>query len=254
METNTVLKISNLTKVYRKSHLGKVQKTIGVENLSLEIFSGEIFGLLGLNGAGKTTTLKLILGLLFPTQGEIFLFDKKMPDLEATKRTGYLPELPYFPQHFTVQEILSYYAWLSELSKETLGNRLNQVLELVKMSERRNKRVRECSKGMLQRLSLAQALLHDPAFLILDEPITGLDPLGLTEMRELILKLNAQGQTILFSSHMIAEVERIAHRVGILVNGSLVKLFSAAEWSTAPGKLEKIFVETVQEFGGETVV
>lgn len=254
MEKPAILTVSNLTKIYRKSHLGKVQKTVGVENLNLEIFSGEIFGLLGPNGAGKTTTLKLILGLLFPTQGEIFLFDKKMPDLRAMKKIGYLPELPYFPQHFTVQEMLSYYAKLSELNEGNLEDRLKQVLELVRMVERKNKRIGECSKGMMQRLSLAQALVHDPAFLILDEPITGLDPLGLAEMRDLLLNLNKQGKTILFSSHIIAEVEKIAHRVGILVNGKLVKLLNSAEWLNASGQLEKIFVQSVQEFAGDSIV
>lgn len=254
MKKDNILKISELTKVYRKSHLGKVQKTVGVENLNMEIFSGEIFGLLGLNGAGKTTTLKLILGLIFPTQGEISLFGKKMPDLEAMQKIGYLPELPYFPKHFTVQEMLSYYAKLSELKGEILESRLKQVLELVRMVDRKNKRIHECSKGMLQRLSLAQSLVHDPTFLILDEPITGLDPLGLAEMRDLLLLLNREGKTILFSSHIIAEVEKIAHRVGILVNGKFVKLLNSADWANVPGKLEKIFVQTVQEFGGDSIV
>lgn len=254
MESPAILKVSNLTKIYRKSHLGKIQKTVGVEELNLEIFSGEIFGLLGLNGAGKTTTLKLILGLLFPTSGEISLFDKKMPNLEAMKKLGYLPELPYFPNHFTVQEMLSYYAKFSELNDNALQSRLNAVLELVRMKERKNKRIRECSKGMLQRLSLAQALIHDPAFLVLDEPITGLDPLGLAEMRDLLLWLNQQGKTILFSSHIIAEVEKIAQRVGILVNGRLVKILSSQEWRLSTGNLEKIFVQTVQEFGGDSIV
>lgn len=254
MEKPSLLRISNLTKIYCKSHLGKVQKTVGVEELNLEIFSGEIFGLLGLNGAGKTTTLKLILGLLFPASGEIFLFDKKMPDLEVMKKIGYLPELPYFPNHFTVQEMLSYYAKLSELNDNALQSRLNEVLELMRMKERKNKRIRECSKGMLQRLSLAQALVHNPSFLVLDEPITGLDPLGLAEMRDLLLLLNQQGKTILFSSHIIAEVEKIAHRVGILVNGRLVKVLSSKEWQMTAGMLEKIFVQTVQEFGGASLV
>jgi ABC-2 type transport system ATP-binding protein len=122
------------------------------------------------------------------------------------------------------------------------------------MNQNKTKRIRECSKGMLQRVSLAQALIHDPNFLVFDEPITGLDPLGLAEMRELILDLNAHGKTILFSSHIIAEVEKIAHRVGILVDGQLVKLSNSTEWSQQPGALEKMFVQTVQNYGGNTLV
>ena len=137
----------------------------------------------------------------------------------------------------------------SGLEGERLSTRMETVLKLVKMRNFQHKKVRECSKGMLQRLSLAQALIHDPAFLILDEPITGLDPLGLSEMRDLLLELNRQGKTILFSSHIISEVEKIAHSAAILVNGELKKVLTKKEWSAAPGQLEKIFVETVRGSG-----
>ena len=252
MAERPLLRLSNLTKIYRKSHLGKVKSTVGVRDLDLEIFQGEIFGLLGLNGAGKTTALKLILGLLFPTAGEIFLRDKKLPDREAIQSAGFLPEVPYFPGHLSVEEVLNFYGRLSGVPDERLKARAEEVLALVKMTSRKEKKVRECSKGMLQRLSLAQALIHDPSLLVLDEPITGLDPLGLNEMREILLGLNRGGKTILFSSHIIAEVEKIAHRVGILVNGGLVKTVSAGEWSAEPGTLEKIFVETVKKYEIET--
>lgn len=221
---------------------------MGVRDLSLEIRSGEIFGLLGLNGAGKTTTLKLILGLLFPTGGEISILGKKLPDLSVSRRIGFLPEVPYFPRHLTVDEILRFYGLLSEIPAGEMEKRTNEVLETVRMTAHRNKRVKECSKGMMQRLSLAQALIHDPDFLILDEPITGLDPLGLTEMRELILALNRKGKTILFSSHIISEVEKIAQRVGILADGRLVKVLDSKDWAQKPGTLERIFVQTVQQY------
>lgn len=249
----SLLQLSHLTKIYRKSHLGKIQTTVGIKELSLEISEGEIFGLLGLNGAGKTTTLKLILGLLAPTAGEIHLFGKKLPDQSAIQKIGYLPELPYFPPHFTVQELLRFYGTLSGIPQKEIGTRIEEVTALVKMSKRKEKRIKECSKGMLQRVSLAQALIHDPALLILDEPITGLDPLGLREMREMLLDLNARGKTILFSSHIIAEVEKIARRVGILVNGTLVRVSDAKEWDPLHGGLEKLFVETVQQFGGAEI-
>jgi ABC-2 type transport system ATP-binding protein len=248
-----VIELKNLTKVYAKSHLGKVSKTLGIEDLNLEVRSGEIFGLLGLNGAGKTTTLKLILGLLFPTRGEISILGRKLPDPEIIRKVGFLPEVPYFPKHFTVEEMLRFYGRLSGLSGSDLDRRSEETLKLLKMWSRKDKRVRECSKGMLQRLSLAQSLIHDPEILILDEPITGLDPLGLSEMRELILGLNARGKTVLFSSHIIAEVEKIAHRAAILVNGRCAKVLESKEWSQTPGSLEKIFVQTVQELGGDAV-
>lgn len=241
-----MLRLSRLTKIYKKSHLGRVQTSVGIEDVDLEIAEGEIFALLGLNGAGKTTTFKLVLGLLFPTSGEVSLMGKKLPDQEAIQKVGYLPEIPYFPRHLTVEEILNFYGTLSGIPQQEIEKRIEQVLQTVKMIPNRKKQIRECSKGMLQRVSLAQALIHDPKLLILDEPITGLDPLGLSEMRDLILQLNANGKTVLFSSHMIAEVEKIAKRAGILVQGKLVKTIEASEWNTKPGSLEKVFVDTVK--------
>ena len=250
MSSSPILQISNLTKIYCKSHLGKKTQTIGVQDLSLEIQSGEIFGLLGLNGAGKTTTLKLILGLLFPSQGEIFVENHKVPSIPAIQQIGFLPEVPYFPKYLNVEEVVRFYGELSGVSKQELSLRIKNVLEGVRMTAYKNKKIRECSKGMMQRVSLAQALIHDPKFLILDEPITGLDPLGLTEMREMILNLNQKGKTILFSSHMISEVEKMAHRVAILVKGRCVKVLKSSDWLDVPGKLEKIFIETVKNSGG----
>ena len=245
-----MLKLSNLTKIYKRSHLGKVRATVGAENLNLEIKDGEIFGLIGPNGAGKTTTLKLILGLLFPTEGAIELMGIKLPDPRAISHVGFLPEVPYFPKNFSVAEVLYFYGKLSGIPESEIGKRAQTVLETVRMTQRKDRKVRECSKGMLQRLSLAQALIHDPSLLILDEPITGLDPLGLTEMREMILSLNKNGKTILFSSHIISEVERIAQRVGIMVNGKLVSVLPSSEWESRPGTLEELFIKAVQEHGG----
>ena len=248
-----MLKLSNLTKIYKRSHLGRVQTTLGVRNLNLEIHDGEIFGLIGPNGAGKTTALKLILGLLFPTEGAIELMGMKLPDPRAIQNVGFLPEVPYFPKNFSVAEVLYFYGKLSGISESEIGKRAETVLETVRMTRRKDRKVKECSKGMLQRLSLAQALIHDPSLLILDEPITGLDPLGLNEMREMILDLNNKGKTILFSSHIISEVERIAQRVGILVNGNLVSILSSKEWSSRPGTLEELFIKAVKEHGGSEI-
>jgi len=250
MAEESLLRISNLTKIYRKSHLGRVHETTGVKDLSLEIFHGEIFGLLGLNGAGKTTTLKLILGLLFPTEGEVRLFGKKLPDSSAIRQVGFLPETPYFPKHFTVKEMLEFYGLLSGVPEKEIANKAQDVLKTVNMFQNQGKRIKECSKGMLQRLSLAQALIHDPRLLVLDEPITGLDPLGLAEMREMILRLNREGKTILFSSHIISEVEKIAGRVGILSGGKLIRVIPSQDWRDKTGALENMFVETVKSAGG----
>ncbi len=233
--------------------MGKVQSTIGVKDLSFTVADGEIFGLIGPNGSGKTTTLKLILGLLNPDSGVIRLMGKTLPDRTAIQNVGFLPEVPYFPKNFSVSEVLYFYGKLSGIPERKIEERSGQVLEIVRMTRRKEKKVRECSKGMLQRLSLAQALIHDPAFLILDEPVTGLDPLGLNEMREMIMNLNHKGKTILFSSHIISEVERIAHRVGVMVNGEMARLITASEWRDHPGKLETLFVETLKERGAAEV-
>lgn len=248
-ENFPLLSLHNLTKIYRRSHLGRTVTTTGVKSLNLEIARGEILGLIGPNGAGKTTTLKLILGLLFPTEGEIFLMGKKLPDPTVIEKVGYLPEIPYFPKNFSVEEVLYFYGRLSGISELKVRERSQEVLEIVRMTQRKNRRVRECSKGMLQRLSLAQALIHDPELLIFDEPITGLDPVGLNEMREMIVSLNKSGKTILFSSHIISEVERIAHRVGMMAEGKMVSQISESEWRDKPRHLEKIFIETIRSMG-----
>ncbi len=248
---NAVLSIQNLSKTYRRSHLGRVQETVGLKNLNLDINQGEIMGLIGPNGSGKTTTLKLILGLLNPTGGEIYLMGKKLPDSSVVQKVGFLPEVPYFPRNFSVREVLYFYGRLSGIPESQIQVRADEVLKLVRMTHRQDKRVRECSKGMLQRLSLAQALIHDPALLVFDEPITGLDPVGLTEMREMILSLNQSGKTIIFSSHIISEVERIAHSAAILAGGEMVKKLSMDEWRGKQGLLEEIFVETMHARGRE---
>jgi ABC-2 type transport system ATP-binding protein len=247
--SETILSFSHLTKIYRHSSFGRITTTLGIQDLSLEIKKGEIFGLLGLNGAGKTTTLKTILGLLFPTSGTIVFNGRPMPNQESIQQIGFLPEMPYFPKHLSVEEVLYFYGTLSAIPKQELQNRVMDVLTRVRMQPNKTKRIRDCSKGMLQRVSLAQALIHNPPFLVFDEPITGLDPLGLTEMREMILELNSHGKTILFSSHSIAEVERIANRVGILAYGKLVQVLNSQAWLGQPGTLEKMFVETVRPFG-----
>ncbi|HOW28530.1 MAG TPA: ABC transporter ATP-binding protein [Elusimicrobiota bacterium] len=248
-DSHPAILLNSLTKVYRRSHLGRVRTTLGVEQLSLTVEKGEVFGLLGLNGSGKTTTIKLILGLLFPTEGTVDVWGLRMPHPAAKTKMGYLPEMPYFYRYLSAREVLRFYGNVSGLPSETMGPRIESVLKTVRMTDHAHRPMREYSKGMLQRIGLAQAMLHDPEILIFDEPVTGLDPLGLKEMRELIQSLNAQGKTVFFSSHSISEVEKVCHRVGILVKGRLQRVISQSEWSQTAGGLEGLFVDVVTSAG-----
>ncbi|MBI3291319.1 MAG: ABC transporter ATP-binding protein [Elusimicrobia bacterium] len=248
--TGNAIVVDHVTKVYRSRHLGRLRLTVGVTDLTFAVREGELFGLLGLNGSGKTTTIKLILGLLFPTHGALSLFGHPLSHREARSLVGYLPEIPSLYRYLTAEEILRLYGELSELPSTVLPRRIDEALALVHLEEHRRRRLQEFSKGMLQRVGIAQALLHDPPLLIFDEPITGLDPLGLKEMRQIIVMLNQRGKTVFFSSHSISEVERICHRVGILVRGRLARILDQAEWSQREGALEALFMDTVQSTVG----
>ncbi len=241
------IRTENLTKIYHRRHLGKLRETVGVKELNLEIKKGEIFALLGLNGSGKTTTIKLILGLLFPTAGKIYIQEKLMPNREIIQQIGYLPELPYFYRFLTVRELLNLYARLSELPRGEINQRIEETLEIVKMGKEKNTQLAELSRGMLQRIGIAQALLHNPQILIFDEPVAGLDPLGIREMREILLNLKKEGKTIFFSSHIISEVEKISDRVGVLNEGELVRVLEQKDWFLRNGRLEEIFLEVVSQ-------
>lgn len=216
MNQKTALKFDDFTKRYRNS--GQP----AVDSLNLEIFEGEIFGYLGPNGAGKTTTIKTLLGLISITNGCIWLFGEKMPCPALHKYLGYLPEKISFPVYLTAIEILTYYGRLSGLTNLTINERIPQILSLVKLSEVANKKVGEYSKGMMQRLGIAQSLLHNPKILFWDEPDSGLDPLGQIEIRQVMLDLKSQGKTIFLSSHILSEMERVCDRIAIVKKGKLV--------------------------------
>jgi ABC-2 type transport system ATP-binding protein len=237
--------LRHVTKFYRRRHLGRLSVNRGVEDLSLAIRQGEIFGLLGLNGAGKTTAIKLVLGLLFPNSGESHLFNCPLPNREMMRRLGYLPELPTLYKYLTVGELLNLYGGLSDMTQDQIQNRSKSLITSLGLGPHQAKRLKDYSKGMLQRAGLAQALLHDPDLLILDEPVSGLDPLGLKDMRQLLLQLNQQGKTIFFSSHIISEAEKICHRVGILHEGRLARVLDKQEWNGQEGRLEQLFLETI---------
>ena len=232
------LEFSGVTKTYRRSHLGRSIFTRGIVDLTLSIPQGESFGLLGLNGSGKTTTFKLAMGLLRPTSGAVRVVD--------LAQVGFLPELPCFYSFLTPRESLRFYGRLSGLPEAGLGERIEEVLALVGLSAQGARRLGEFSKGMVQRVGLAQAILHDPRLIVLDEPVSGLDPLAIKEFRDLLGVLRERGKTLVVSSHSISEVEKLCDRVGILKEGRLARLISHTEWESSPQGLEGLFVETVR--------
>ncbi len=235
-----------VTKIYRRPGFIRSRESRGVEGLNLEIFPGEAFGLLGLNGSGKTTTFKLILGLIRPTHGDAAVFMKTPGSLGVCARVGYLPELPCFPAFATTEECLRFYGLLSGLASGALEQKITDTLVDVGLAAARKTRIKEMSKGMVQRLGLAQAILHEPDLLILDEPSSGLDPLAIKDIRDLLAGLRDQGKTLLISSHGISEVEKLCDRVGIMKEGRLIRLLEQKDWRNSPGGLEGLFVETVR--------
>lgn len=243
---NLPLSFRKVSKDYVRSHLGRRTIAKGVEDLDLELSEGEVFGLLGLNGQGKTTAMKLALGLLAPTSGEIRVFGSPPRDPRSLAGIGYLPELPYFYPYLTPRESLEYYGRLSRIPESRLGGRVEGALEEAGLSAAAGRKTSEFSKGMLQRLGLAQATLHEPRLLILDEPVSGLDPLAIHDVRAFLSGLNRKGCTILLSSHSISDVERLCGRVGILKAGRLVRVLEAAQWASQEGGLERLFVDTVR--------
>jgi ABC-2 type transport system ATP-binding protein len=205
------------------------RKVTALQGLDLEVGAGEIFGFLGPNGAGKTTTMKILMGLIYPTSGRAWLFDRPLGDVEVKQRVGFLPESPYFYDYLTAEEFLTFYGQLFGLTGGDLKRRVGELLDLVGLGQRRQLRLRRFSKGMLQRVGLAQALINDPALVVLDEPMSGLDPIGRKEIRDLILHLKERGKTVFFSSHILSDAEMMCDRVGILINGRLRDLGSVEE-------------------------
>lgn len=246
----SAIRFQNVGKVYRRSHLGKVTETVGLAGLDLEIPRGEVFGLLGLNGAGKTTAIKLLMGLHLPTTGDVEVLGRRVPDVEVLARIGYAPEAAYLNRSLTGRENLRLFAALSRVPAAQREARVEAMMEKVGLSHALDKRLSEYSKGMLQRASLAQALIHDPELVVMDEPVTGLDPLAIKEVRVLILWLKSKGKTVLFSSHDISEVEKVCDRIGILSGGRLVKTMTQAEWRGRPDALEGAFESSVTRTDG----
>ncbi|MCB2153997.1 ABC transporter ATP-binding protein [bacterium] len=229
---STIIDIKGLTKVYVRDVIGtehgrirlrlKDRKRVALENLNLQVEEGQIFGLLGPNGAGKTTTIKILMGLHFPTAGSATIMGRPLGDVSSKAQIGFLPENPFFYDYLTGQEFLDFYGQLYGMDRAARRRRIPELLEQVGLEDSGNVPLRGYSKGMLQRVGLAQALLNDPKLVILDEPQSGLDPFGRKEVRDLILRLKEAGKTVMFSSHILGDAEMICDRVGILNQGKLI--------------------------------
>ena len=219
--------LSGITKIFPVPF--QRRSLVAVRDLNLEVAAGQIYGLLGPNGSGKSTTLKIILGLVTPTRGEAKIFGRESDRVASRESVGFLPESPYFHKFLTGEETLRFYGKLCGLHGASLRNRVDEMLELVGLTSARKRRLAGYSKGMLQRIGLAQALIQEPALLVLDEPTAGVDPAGARAIRDLILALKTRGITVLLSSHLLGQVQEICDRIGILANGLLVREGSLQE-------------------------
>jgi len=214
------IEIENLSKEYPHGFLHLKKKT-SLHGLSMQVESGEVFGFLGPNGAGKSTTIKLLMRLIFPTAGTARILGRPISDIGMHKDIGYLPEQPYFYDYLTAAEVLDYFARFHDLSAADRHERVDRMLRKVGLETAKKIQLRKYSKGMLQRVGLAQAILHDPKVVILDEPMSGLDPVGRREVRDIILELKASGKTVMFSTHILSDAEMLCDRVGVIVGGKL---------------------------------
>jgi ABC-2 type transport system ATP-binding protein len=217
MAGETVIETRALSKVYR-DFWGR-PKVRALKALDLEVKQGEVFGLLGPNGSGKTTTIKLLLGLLFPTQGQALIFGKDATDVSKNERIGYLPEESYLYRFLNAEETLDFYGRLFDIPHEVRRQRIDSLIKLVGLDRARKRQLKEYSKGMTRRIGLAQALINKPELILLDEPTSGLDPIGTREMKDLILSLKQQGKTVLLCSHLLADVQDVCDRIIILFRG-----------------------------------
>ncbi len=220
--------IKNLTKIYKTRSINKNQVK-ALDNVSFSIERGIVFGLLGPNGAGKTTLIKILLGIVFPTSGTAEILDKNISNYEIRKSIGYLPENHKFPNYLTGEEVIVYYAKLNGFNISKNSPQVENVLKLVKMEKWRKVKIKKYSKGMMQRLGLAQAIVHEPEIIFLDEPTDGVDPIGRKEIRDILIDLKNKGKTIFINSHLLSEVEMVSDKVAILNEGKLVKFGTVDE-------------------------
>jgi len=232
-----VVEIDNLTKDYETGFFRK-KKVRALDGLSLTVRGGQIFGFLGGNGAGKTTTIKILMGLLFPTAGSARILGRNISDIDMHREIGYCPENPYFYDYLTARELMNYFGEIFGQEKSLRNKRSEELLEMVKLDKKSwDRQLRKFSKGMLQRVGLAQSLINDPKIVFLDEPMSGLDPVGRREIRELIARLREKGKTVFMSTHILSDIEALCDEVAILRGGSLA----------ATGKLDDLLEKSGEE-------
>jgi ABC-2 type transport system ATP-binding protein len=264
MNPEVVIETRNLTKVYR-DFWGR-PKVMALKALDLKVHKGEIFGLLGPNGSGKTTTIKLLLGLLFPTEGDALIFNEPTQNVAKNERIGYLPEESYLYKFLNAEETLHFYGRLFKISAKERKKRVDRLIDMVGISGAKHRQLREYSKGMQRRIGLAQALINDPELILLDEPTSGLDPLGTAQIKDLIRDLrDQQGKTIVLSGHLLADMQDICDRIAILHRGELKELGKVSDLLTVQDvtqiktrdlpehALEEIR-EIIRKNGGECIV
>ncbi len=237
--------ISRLTKHYPLPW--RRRRVVAVDDLSLEIPEGEVYGLLGPNGSGKSTTLKVLLGLASPTRGTTTIFGADSRDYRSHRSVGFLPENPYFYKFLTAEETLRFYGKICALPGRLLDQRIGELLALVGLEEARHRRVGNYSKGMLQRIGLAQALIQDPRLVVLDEPTAGVDPAGSYQIRDLILELKKRGKTVLLTSHLLEQAQEVCDRVGIMSRGSMVCEGKLADLVTIENQTEYVIQDAPSE-------
>lgn len=241
----STIEISGLEKIYTVGFWRKTPKR-ALHSLTLNIEDGEIFGFLGPNGAGKTTTLKLLMGLTFPTAGSARILSMDISDPRVKAQIGFLPEQPYFYDYLTARELLEYYGRLSGVSGKDLAQRVPEMLGRVGLPDAGNVQLRKFSKGMLQRVGIAQAILHDPRVVFFDEPMSGLDPMGRREVRDLMEQLKREGKTVFFSTHILSDAEALCDRVAVIHLGELRGVGAVAQLtSNVHGKVELVWQGTV---------
>lgn len=241
---SAILKTEKLRVEFKSKEFRQATK-VALQGLDLAVHPGEVFGFLGPNGAGKTTTMNVLLGFVQPTGGTAYLFEIDVRQPIARQRIGYLPELTYYYKFLTAEELLRFYSRIFKIPRAQADQRIDQLLKLVELESARKRPIKSYSKGMQQRVGLAQALINNPDLLILDEPTSGLDPLGRMKVREIIQRLKNEGKTVFFSSHELGEVETVCDRVAIIHQGELKAVGRVNEITGRHASLEKAFLEII---------
>jgi ABC-2 type transport system ATP-binding protein len=245
-KAGSAVAVHGLTKIFPVP-FHPTRRVVAVKDLSLRIEPGEVYGLLGPNGSGKSTTLKIILGLVSPTRGRTEIFGRDSRLVESREAVGFLPENPYLYKYLTGAETLRFFGRLCGMKGATLKNRVDELLDVVGLNNARDRRLGTYSKGMLQRIGLAQALIHDPRLMVLDEPTAGVDPAGSREIRDLIMDLKRRGITVLLSSHLLAQAQEICDRIGILADGVLVREGRLQELIAIENQTELVIADASDE-------